>query len=110
MPNLDSYRETTTLTLQLAKTAICAAGGQFVGVQRGVPRAGSPDLILFNDPTTGTTLALAVNNKHITVQRVRAKIEHSRHRFAKARRGGVLTTGHRDNPLHRNMDGVDRLR
>ena len=93
MPSLDSYREATMLILQLAKATICEAGGQFVGVQRGVPRPGSPDLVLFNDPMTGTTLALAVNNKHITVQRVQAKIEHSRHRFAEARRGRMLTTG-----------------
>ena len=85
MPNLDSHREPTVLILQLAKTAIREAGGEFVGVQRGVPRAGNPDLVLFNDPMTGTTLALAVDDKHITVQRVQAKIERSRHRFAAMR-------------------------
>ncbi len=90
MANLDSYREATTLILQLAKMAICEAGGQFVGVQRGVPRAGNPDLFLFNDPMTGTTLALAANEEHITAHRVRTKIEHSRHRFAEARRGGEI--------------------
>ncbi|HLH36357.1 MAG TPA: hypothetical protein VKX41_16925 [Alloacidobacterium sp.] len=88
MPNLHSYRETTMLILQLAKAAICKPGGQFVGVQRGVPRTGNPNLVLFNDPMTGTTLPLAVNNKHFTVQRVQAKIEHSRHRLAESRRGG----------------------
>lgn len=91
MPNLDSYPEATKLTLQLAVTAIREAGGEFVGVQPGVPRAGNPDLFLFNDPMTGTTLAMAANEHHITVHRVRTKLEHSRHRFAEMRWKGERT-------------------
>ena len=57
-------------------------GGEYVGIQRGVQLAGSPDLVLFNDPLTGTTLALAASAMLATVPRVRAKIAESRSTFA----------------------------
>ncbi len=56
-----------------------------MGIQRGVPQAGSPDLVLFNDPLTGTTLTLIASAAFVTVERVRAKIAKSRSMFAAVR-------------------------
>lgn len=66
---------------------ITAGGGAYKGIQRGCSRTGIPDLVLFNDPLTGTTLALVANKKRITVYRVRAKIERSRDKFLVAQLG-----------------------
>ena len=108
MTNLDSYRKPTMPIMQLAKTAIREAGGEFVGVQHGVPRAGNPDLVLFNDPMTGTTLALAVNDRRITAQRVQAKIECSRYRFAAMRaRSGNLRQSAPPNDLRSRQGSLN---
>ncbi len=71
------------------KTIIREGGGEYVGIQRGVWQAGSPDLVLFNDPLTGTTLALAASAAFVTVQCVRTKIAESRLVFAAMRESGA---------------------
>ena len=79
MPDLNSYA--TMQILQTAEAAIRDGGGEYVGVQPGVRHTRMPDLVLFNDPLTGTTLALAVNETSITAQKVRTKITLSRQAF-----------------------------
>ena len=74
--------------------AVTAGGGEYRGVQRGSQQKGIPDLILFNDPLTGTTLALVANAKLITPQIVRAKIGRSRADFAKHGRLDLRETRH----------------
>lgn len=69
----------------LFEQAIRAGGGQYVGVQRGSREKGIPDLVLFNDPLTHTTLAFRAGGG-ITEQTVRAKIAHSRTGFARYHR------------------------
>jgi hypothetical protein len=63
-----------------AKEIVTAGGGEYKGIQRGTLQ--TPDLILFNDPVTGTTLALAADRRQITVARIQAKIARSRARIA----------------------------
>ena len=58
-------------------------GGEYRGIQRGAGQMGIPDLILFNDPITGTTLALVANTNGVTAQHVQAKIKRSRVLFMK---------------------------
>lgn len=78
--------------------AVIAGGGKYQGIQRGSRQRGIPDMVLFNDPLTGTTLALIVNGgRPITAQRIRAKIASSRATFA---RYGALD-------LHANGIGAD---
>jgi hypothetical protein len=74
--------------------AVIAGGGEYRGIQRGSRQKGIPDLILFNDPLTGTTLALVANGRHITAQNVRAKIDRSRARFSRYGRLDLLKTEH----------------
>lgn len=82
MPNLDiNY----ALLLSLAKAAIREGGGEYVGIQAGVRQAGSPDLVLFNDPMTRTTLALVADQALLTAQQVQDKIAQSRRLFAEIR-------------------------
>ncbi len=71
------------------KSIIREGGGEYVGIQHGVWQVGSPDLVLFNDPLTGTTLALVAGAAFVTVQRVRAKIAGSRSAFAAMRESGA---------------------
>ena len=68
------------------KSIISEGGGEYVGIQRGVPQAGSPDLVLFNDPLTGTTLTLIASAAFVTVEHVRAKLAESRSMFAAMRK------------------------
>lgn len=65
------------------EAAVTAGGGEYCGIQRGSQQKDIPDLILFNDPLTRTTLALVANARPITPQIVRAKIGRSRADFAK---------------------------
>jgi hypothetical protein len=65
------------------EAAVIAGGGEYRGIQRGSQQSGIPDLALFNDPLTGTTLALVTNAACMTAQEVRAKILHSRSRFCR---------------------------
>jgi len=92
MPDLNSSTESKSPVLQLAMAAIDAGGGEYVGIQRGVPQTAMPDLILFNDPLTHTTLALAVNEGPITAQSVQAKIALSRHVFRQMKKGNGRTS------------------
>lgn len=75
--------------LRPMKSIISEGGGEYVGIQGGVWQAGSPDLVLFNDPLTGTTLALAASAAIVTAQRVRAKIAESRSMFVAMRESGA---------------------
>ena len=72
--------------LRSVRTIIREGGGEYVGIQRGVWQAGNPNLVLFNYPMTGTTLALAAI---VTAQRVRAKIADSRAMFVAMRKSGA---------------------
>lgn len=65
------------------KDAVIAGGGEYRGIQRGSRHMGIPDLVLFNDPITGTTLALVANTNGITAQHIQAKIKRSRSLFMK---------------------------
>jgi hypothetical protein len=73
---------------------VVAGGGEYRGIQRGSRQKGIPDLILFNDPLTGTTLAVVANARHITAQSVRAKIDGSRAGFSRYGRLDLQKTGH----------------
>ncbi len=57
---------------------ITEAGGEFKGIQPGI--ADIPDHALFNDPQTGTTLALPVDQ--VTSEAVKVRMEESRAKFA----------------------------
>ena len=56
----------------LARLAVKDGGGQWVGIQEC---EGVPSLILFNSPTTGSTLALKTSE--LTADNVRRRIEES---------------------------------
>ena len=75
--------------LRSVRAIIRERGGKYVGIQRRAWQAGSPDLVLFNDPQTGTTLALAASAAIVTVQHVRAKLTESRSTFAAMRKSGA---------------------
>ena len=87
MLNFDMQAGTARFVSQSAVMAIHAGGGEYLGIQPGLPQAGVPDLVLFNDPLTGTTLALIVNAMPVTVRRVRRKIARSRFAYAAFKRG-----------------------
>lgn len=80
MPDTAASLQTTVDIPYLAAIAVRRGGGQYVGIQRGLGTADVPDLVLFNDPQTGSTLALAISQ--VSPWRVRAKIQDSRFRFA----------------------------
>lgn len=65
--------------------AIVAGGGEYRGIQPGSAEKGIPDLVLFDDPATHTTLALPIREAPITAAAVRRKIARSRMRFARQR-------------------------
>jgi hypothetical protein len=62
--------------------AIRRGGGIPGGVMKGDPEIGLPELTLFHDPQTGTTLAL--KSETVTPELVRQKIIESRDQYAKA--------------------------
>ncbi len=62
--------------------AIKEGGGVPAGVMRGDPQIGLPELTLFHDPQTGTTLALKTADG-IDSEKVRRKLEDSRAQYAK---------------------------
>jgi len=63
-----------------AMRLVAEGGGIWVGMQDG----GALPFVLFNSPTTGSTLALTT--AEITAEKVRAKIEASDRNFAKGRK------------------------
>jgi hypothetical protein len=73
-------RSGCTVLQPSAEEAVIAGGGVYKGIQRGSSRI--PDLVLFNDPATGTTLALVSDGRPITARTIQAKIARSRARFA----------------------------
>lgn len=68
---------------QSTEEAVIRGGGEYRGIQRGSHQRGVPDLVLFNDPITGTTLALVLKAQPITARAIRSKISRSRAVFAK---------------------------
>ncbi len=88
MSGRDNFAEAAPPALRLAEGAVLDGGGEYVGIQRGSRHKGIPDMVLFNDPMTRTTMALVVSATPVTAQQVRAKIAHSRFVFARVRRKG----------------------
>ena len=68
--------------LEQTKEAVTRGGGEYRGIQCGSHRKGIPDLVLFNDPITGTTLAMVLEEEPITPRAIRSKIARSREVFA----------------------------
>ena len=81
MPDLHHFAEASPPPLRVAEGAVLDGGGEYVGIQRGSQHKGIPDMVLFNDPLTRTTLALVLSAMPISAQQVRAKITHSRFVF-----------------------------
>lgn len=65
--------------------AVMEGGGEYRGVQQGSPVEDTPDLILFDDPATHTTLSLPLGVEPITASAVRKKIARSRSFFHEQR-------------------------
>jgi hypothetical protein len=86
MSGHDNFADAAPPALRLAEGAVLDGGGEYVGIQRGSRHKGIPDMVLFNDPMTRTTLALVVSATPVTAQQVRAKIAHSRFVFARVRK------------------------
>ncbi len=62
--------------------AIKAGGAVPGGIQKGDPEIGVPDLALFHDPQTGSTLALKTDK--VTAENVKKELEKSRDMYAAA--------------------------
>ena len=74
--------------------AVKRGGGTYRGIQYGSPERGVPDLFLFDDPVTKTTLALTLDGSSVCSKRVKRKISESRKVFHEARvahNGGKLS-------------------
>ncbi len=91
MTDLDTIAVALPPVLRLAEGAVLEGGGEYVGIQLGSRHMGIPDMVLFNDPITRTTLALVVSTTPVTARHVRAKIARSRIAFEKALRRGDST-------------------
>jgi uncharacterized protein (DUF302 family) len=64
-----------------AHESVRQGGGTYRGIQYGSPKRGMPDLVLFDDPVTKTTLALALDGSPVCPEAVRSKIRDSRQVF-----------------------------
>jgi hypothetical protein len=76
--------------------AVEKGGGEYRGLQPGSAEKDVPDLILFDDPATHTTLALPLGDTPITAPAVRRKIARSRSLFRRKEetgRGATRTKG-----------------
>ncbi len=73
-------------TAIMAQQMVEAAGSRWRGVQKGMEGMGEkfPDLALFDDPQTGSTLALPV--REVTPQAIARKFQESRADFARPRK------------------------
>ena len=69
------------MNIEHLKRHVLAGGGEWVGVQESVPPA--PNLVLFNSPTTGSTLSLP-DTEEFTAARVHEKILWSDASFGKS--------------------------
>ena len=67
-----------------AHESVKQGGGTYRGIQYGSPKRGMPDLVLFDDPVTKTTLALALDGSPVCPEAVRNKIMESRQVFQEA--------------------------
>jgi hypothetical protein len=61
--------------------AVKKGGGTYRGIQYGSQEIGVPDLVLFDDLVTKTTLALAFDGSPVSAEVVVSKIRESRKRF-----------------------------
>jgi len=75
--------ETTITQMICLKRHVLVGGGEFVGIQESLT-PDTPSLVLFNSPTTGSTLALPVNDD-FSAQAVHQRIEASDKAFGKGR-------------------------
>lgn len=66
------------------REAVIRGGGTYRGIQYGSRKRGMPDLVLFDDPVTKTTLALVYDGSAIRSEAVTAKIMASRGVFDEA--------------------------
>jgi len=96
------------------KRAVIAGGGEFVGLQEGIPP--SPAILLFNSPTTGSTLAIPITDLLLTFSdsdfstAVRTKIAESDAMFADRNvsvKASVLTA--MSNTLQQLRNEIDAL-
>ena len=83
-------REINQIFLELsahgsAYEAVKQGDGTYRGIQYGSPKRGMPDLVLFDDPVTKTTLALALDGSPVCPEAVKNKIRDSRQVFEEAR-------------------------
>lgn len=69
--------------------AVKKGGGIYRGIQYGSPERRTPDLVLFDDPITSTTLALAWDGSPVSPKSVRSKITNSRKVFHEGTTGTV---------------------
>ena len=67
-----------------AHESVKQGGGTYRGIQYGSPKRGMPDLVLFDDPVTKTTLALGLDGSPVCPETVRNKIRESRQVFQEA--------------------------
>ncbi len=93
LPVRSQYEPKTVCQLyahEPSRDVIVAGGGEYRGIQLGSAASGVPDLVLFNDPATHTTLALPILREvPVTAAAVRRKIERSRRRFQMQARAAV---------------------
>jgi hypothetical protein len=71
------------------EAAVKAGGGEYKGVQEGVPEAGLKGLVLFDHPETHSTLALPEDE--VTPEAVKAKLEEHKTAWDKAAAAGKTT-------------------
>lgn len=64
-----------------AHEAIAQGGGIYRGIQYGSRERALPDLVLFDDPVTKTTLALPLNDTSVCPEAVKRRIRDSRKVF-----------------------------
>ena len=92
--------------------AVKEGGGTYRGIQYGSPETGMPDLVLFDDPVTKTTLAPVLDGPCVRSEAVSAKIMKSRKVFCDAQltHGGLEPTDKRGmrGAIHAAWDGWKR--
>lgn len=81
---LDAHITHTLIQLSVHESAygaITQGGGIYRGIQYGSRERGLPDLVLFDDPVTKTTLALPLDGSPVCPKAVRRRIKDSRKVF-----------------------------
>ncbi len=90
MPEFDNHPGTPPAARSTFVPVMPARGGEFVLVQPGLTQRGVPDLILFNDSRTGTTLVRDVNATPVSGQRVLESLVRCHSACREFRRGQLL--------------------